>query len=81
MAKRAAKKESFVLAAQSAPDGIIPPILIGQDYHRNDRNEPLLSRGALTDGRTVADAFGELSKEGKAVLHRMFRRGASEQLR
>ncbi len=83
MAKRAAKKESFVssaLSALAALDGGIPPIYLRHHFY-NDPNEPLLPRGALTNGRTVVDAFGELAKEGKAVLHRMFRRGASEQLR
>ena len=47
----------------------------------NDPNEPLRPCGALTHERTLADAFGELAKEGKVVMHRLFRRGASEQLR
>lgn len=83
MAKRAAKKESFVssaLSALAALDGGIPPIFLRHHFY-NDPHEPLLPRGALTNGRTVVDAFGELAKEGKAVLHQMFRRGASEQLR
>lgn len=49
-------------------------------YFYNDPNEPLPPRGALTDGRTLADAFGELAKEGKAVLHALFRTGLSEKL-
>lgn len=50
-------------------------------YFYNDPKEPMPPCGALTEGRTLPDAFNELAKEGKAVLHRMFRRGASEQLR
>jgi len=50
-------------------------------YFYNDPKEPLPPRGALTDGRTLQDAFRELGKEGRAVLHGLFRRAANEQLR
>jgi|APTNR8051073442_1049403.scaffolds.fasta_scaffold01015_8 hypothetical protein len=70
MAKRAAKR---------AGEGI-PPIYL-RYYYYNDPNEPLPPRGSLTQGRTLQDAFNELAKEGKAILHRLFRQGASEQLR
>ncbi len=50
-------------------------------YFYNDPKEPLPPRGALTDGRTLQDAFRELVKEGRAVLHGLFRRAANEQLR
>lgn len=49
-------------------------------YFYNDPEEPLPPRGALTDERTLADAFGELAKEGKAVMHALFRTGASEKM-
>ncbi len=61
-------------------DERIPPMYL-RHYYYNDPIEPLPPRGALTEGRTLADAFGELAKEGKAVMHRLFRTGASEQLR
>lgn len=74
MAKKSTPRPAQGATVNTAPDTSIPPVYSMRPAGAPPNPKPDMARGALTEGKAVVDAFGELILEGKAGQYLLLER-------